>query len=209
MIINIILICVWTLYMLCEGGRESIFFHFSTFTTKPLKTNYHSLFLIQRTLVFGAFVLCIWLNTQSWILLLLIGFGLIPVNHINATQSGLQEDAVKCIYIDYAGDMWLALNKGISHVQINTPLTHWNKINGIRGTIESVARLQGSFYIATDKGVDKLNSATNLFNPTSITEPSWDLVPHNNILLAATKTAVYEISEKIEQKIFDAPGGVF
>ena len=80
MIINIILICVWTLYMLCEGGRESIFFHFSTFTTKPLKTNYHSLFLIQRTLVFGAFVLCIWLNTQSWILLLLIGFGLIFIS---------------------------------------------------------------------------------------------------------------------------------
>ncbi len=132
-----------------------------------------------------------------------------PVNHINTSQSGLQEDAVKCIYIDYAGNMWLALNKGISHVQINIPLTHWNKINGIRGTIESVAKLNGVFYIATDKGVDKLNTATNVFNSTSINEVSWDLIPYNNALLAATETAIYEINEKTEQKIFDATDGAF
>lgn len=132
-----------------------------------------------------------------------------PVNHINTNQSGLQEDAVKSIYIDYAGDMWLALNKGVSHVQINTPLTHWNKINGIRGTIESVAKLNGTFYIATDKGVDKLNKTTNMYSPSSINEVSWDLIPYNNILLAATETAIYEISEKTEQKIFDAPDRFF
>jgi len=132
-----------------------------------------------------------------------------PVNQINANQSGLQEDAVKCIYIDYAGDMWLALNKGLSHVQINTPLTHWNKINGIRGTIESVAIFKGAFYIATDKGIDKHDAVTNLFSPTSIAEPSWDLIHYNGMLLAATQNAIYEINEKTERKVFDAPDAAF
>jgi serine phosphatase RsbU (regulator of sigma subunit)/ligand-binding sensor domain-containing protein len=132
-----------------------------------------------------------------------------PVSHINTNQSGLQEDAVKCIYIDYAGDMWLALNKGVSHVQINTPITHWNKINGIRGTIESVAKLNGTFYIASDKGVDKLSNTTNMFSPTIIADPSWDLMPYNSILLAATSNSIYEITETTEKKIFDAEDGAF
>ena len=131
------------------------------------------------------------------------------VNRVNVNQSGLQEDAVKCIYIDYAGDMWLALNKGVSLVQINTPNTHWNKINGIRGTIESVVKLNGLFYIATDKGVDKFNPLTDMFSPTGITENSWDLINYQNVLLAAANTGVYEITEKTERKIFDFPDGVF
>ncbi len=127
-----------------------------------------------------------------------------PVSNVNSSQSGLQEDAVKCIYIDYAGNMWLALNKGISHVQINTPLKHWNKINGIRGTIESVTKYNGTFYIASDKGVDALNKQTNTFMPTGITENSWDLLPYKNSLFAATDLAVYEINANNEIKIFDA-----
>ncbi|HXU28270.1 MAG TPA: hypothetical protein VN698_13650, partial [Bacteroidia bacterium] len=132
-----------------------------------------------------------------------------PVNHINYSQSGLQEDAVKCIYLDYAGNIWLALNKGLSHVQINTPLKHWNKINGIRGTIESVAKLNHTIYIASDKGVDKLNTTTNIFEPTGITDASWDLMLDKNILLAATNTGIYEITPSSFQKIFDAPDGAY
>ena len=128
-----------------------------------------------------------------------------PVNRINYNQSGIQDDAVKYIYKDYAGNLWLALNKGLTHVQINTPLTHWNKINGIRGTIESVAKLNNTFYIASDKGIDKLNVITNLFSPTGITEESWDLMSYKDILLAGTKTAIYEINASSERKIFDVP----
>lgn|GEM_PF-1973302 len=133
-----------------------------------------------------------------------------PVSNINYNQSGLQEDAVKSIYIDYAGNMWLALNKGVSHVQINTPLKHWNKINGIRGTIESIAKFNGTFYIASDKEVDKLNLTTNLFVPTRITEESWDLLVYNkDIMLAGTKAGLYEIRSSSEQKIYDAPDGIY
>ena len=141
---------------------------------------------------------------------LLVDANFNPVSNINYKQSGLQEDAVKSIYIDYAGNMWLALNKGVSHVQINTPLKHWNKINGIRGTIEAIAKFNGTFYIASDKEIDKLNPVTNLFNSTSINEESWDLLIYNkDIMLAGTKTGLYEITATSEQKIYDAPDGIY
>jgi serine phosphatase RsbU (regulator of sigma subunit)/ligand-binding sensor domain-containing protein len=131
------------------------------------------------------------------------------VNRINYSQSGLQEDAVKYIYLDYAGNLWLALNKGLSHVQINTPLTYWNKINGIRGTIESIAKLDKTFYIASDKGIDKLNTVTNVFESTKIKDVSWDIIPYNNLLLAGTNTGIYEITPSSEEKIFDTQDGVY
>jgi len=130
-----------------------------------------------------------------------------PVNHINFSQSGLQEDAVKCIYLDYSGNIWLALNKGLSYVETNTPLKHWNKINGIRGTIESVAKLNGTIYIASDKGVNKLNTLTNIFEPIGITDVSWDLMPYKDLLLGVTNTGVYEITASSVKKIFDVPDG--
>ena len=141
--------------------------------------------------------------------ILLVDNTFTPVNHINYGRSGLQEDAVKYIYLDYAGNIWLALNKGLSHVQINTPLTYWNKINGIRGTIESVGKLDSVFYIASDKGIDKLNNKTNVFESTQIKDVCWDIMPYKNMLLAGTNTGIYEITAKSEKKIFDSPDGVY
>ena len=141
---------------------------------------------------------------------LLVDANFNPVSNISYGQGGLQEDAVKYIYIDYAGNMWLALNKGISQVQINIPLKHWNKTNGIRGTVEYVTKFNGTFYVASDKGVDKLNRVTNIFNSTSITEESLDLLIYNkDIMLAGTNKALYEITATSEKKIFDAPDEVY
>jgi len=140
---------------------------------------------------------------------LLVDNTFVPVNRINYSQSGLQEDAVKYIYLDYAGNIWLALNKGLSHVQTNTPLKHWNKINGIRGTIESVAKLNNTIYIASDKGVNKLNTVTNVFEPIGIKDVSWGLMPYKDLLLAATTTGIYEITATSVLKIFDVPDGAY
>ena len=124
-------------------------------------------------------------------------------------EKGLQDDAVKFIYRDYSGNMWLALNKGMSYAEINTPLTHWAKTNGIQGVIESVAKYKGLPYIATDKGVQKLNTKTNSFESTGITDEGWSLQNYGDVLLAGTTVALFEINEKGTSTIMEAPDGVF
>jgi len=129
-------------------------------------------------------------------------------NSINY-EKGLQDDAVKFIYKDYAGNIWLALNKGVSHAEINTPLTHWAKTNGIQGVIESVAKYKGIPYIATDKGVEKLNIISNSFETTGITDEGWDLQTYKDVLLVGTNVGLFEIDEKGHTLILDAPDGIF
>lgn len=130
------------------------------------------------------------------------------VNQVNIDK-GLQDDGVKFIYKDFAGNIWLALNKGVSYTEINTPLTHWSKSNGIRGVIESAAKYKGIPYIATDKGVEKLDLKTNTFEPIDITNEGWDLRKHNDVLLAGTNVGLYEINEKGSKMILESGDGVF
>lgn len=124
-------------------------------------------------------------------------------------EKGLQDDAVKFIYQDYSGNIWLALNKGLSYAEINTPLTHWAKTNGIQGVIESVKKYNGLPYLATDKGVEVLNPKTNSFEPTGITDEGWDLKNADRTLLVGTNIGLYEIAGNKPKFIFPSDDGVF
>lgn len=130
------------------------------------------------------------------------------VNQVNIAK-GLQDDAVKFIYKDYSGNIWLALNKGVSYTEINTPLTHWAKGNGIQGVIESAAKYKGMPYIATDKGIEKLDLNTNSFEPIDISNEGWDLQKFGDVLLAGTNVGLYEIREKVSRMLLESADGVF
>ena len=140
--------------------------------------------------------------------LILVNKSFQVINQVNIDK-GLQDDAVKFIYKDYAGNIWLALNKGVSYAEINTPLTHWSKANGIQGVIESVAKYDGVPYIATDKGVEKLNLKTNTFEPIDIQQEAWDLQQYRDVLLAGTNVGLYEITRKGSKMLFESGDGVF
>jgi serine phosphatase RsbU (regulator of sigma subunit)/ligand-binding sensor domain-containing protein len=137
------------------------------------------------------------------------------INSINY-EKGLQDDAVKFIFRDFSGNVWMALNKGISYVEINSPITFLGKSNRVTSTIEAISKFKNDLFIATDKGVEKLNIATNVFEPTGVTDQSWDLVHFENDLLVGTTGGLYKINnskiKKFEnindavKKIFFLPG---
>jgi serine phosphatase RsbU (regulator of sigma subunit)/ligand-binding sensor domain-containing protein len=116
------------------------------------------------------------------------------VNHISY-EKGLQDDAVKYIYKDYSGHIWLALNKGLSYVEINSPITFLGKSNGVSSTIESIGKLNNTIYIATDKGVQFFNKKTNVFEHTEINEESLCLNTVGKKMFAGTSTGIYLIDE--------------
>lgn len=113
-----------------------------------------------------------------------------PVKYINSDNE-LQDDGVNYIYNDNQGHIWLALAKGISLIEFNSPITKFTKADGIIGTIEACAFLNNISFLATDKGILKYNPSNSKFEATNITEAAWCLATVNGQLLAGTKTGLY------------------
>jgi serine phosphatase RsbU (regulator of sigma subunit)/ligand-binding sensor domain-containing protein len=128
------------------------------------------------------------------------------VNHINYEMNGLQDNCINFIYKDFSGNLWLALNNGLSYVEINTPITSWSKSNGIIGSIQSIAKYNNTLYLATDKGIEMLNAKTNTFQPTEIQEESWDVCNTGSDLLVGTTYGLYILNTKGSKKILSNNG---
>ncbi len=125
-----------------------------------------------------------------------------PVKYINA-ENELQDDGVNYIYNDNQGHIWLALAKGISLIEFNSPITKFTKADGITGTIEACAFLNNISFLATDKGILKFNSLNSKFEATNITEAAWCLSNVNGQLLAGTKTGLYILDNNTFKLIYE------
>lgn len=122
-------------------------------------------------------------------------------------NTGLQAGTVNYQYLDDQQNLWLALNNGISKIEINAPITYFNNKNGLSGTVQSIVRHNGMLYAASNLGVfylDNLNAKTYLQSDfkklEAFSEECWDLLALNDskkdALLVAANNGVFEIKNK-------------
>ncbi|MGZ4099286.1 MAG: SpoIIE family protein phosphatase [Bacteroidia bacterium] len=129
------------------------------------------------------------------------------VKYINSTND-LQDDGVNYIYNDTQGHIWLALAKGISFIEFNSPVTSFSKSDGIKGTIEACIFFNNTAYLATDKGLLKYNSSTLKFEATNITEAAWCLTIADNKLLAGTRSGLYVLENNQFSFLYETPSAL-
>lgn len=118
---------------------------------------------------------------------------------------GLQDDMVLFSYVDQQRNLWLGLNNGISRVEIPSPLTIFDKRNGLEGSVTSIRFYQNKLYVATSAGLYfldiKTNQPTNLQGNNApqftqiegIAPICWSLLPTEHSLLVASSDGIYEI----------------
>lgn len=154
-------------------------------------------FLLQNQLYHGAM-----LENDAYALATIRG-GVIIIGKDGKTkailnkQTDLQDDFVFFVCPDNQSGLWVALNTGISRVEINSPISLWGESSGLKGEIESIIRHKNILYIATSRGVYYLTGGK--FQPVSgIESQSWDLIQFDTgldkKLLVATSSGVYEIN---------------
>ncbi len=107
------------------------------------------------------------------------------------SNNGLQDDAVKNIFKDSNDNLWLSLNFGIDFYENNTPITFWQKNEGIKGVVENVIIYKGNTFVATDKGLLKLNENTSKFESTEIETGCYSLAASKDILYIASTDGLY------------------
>jgi len=78
---------------------------------------------------------------------------------------GLQDESIYNSFVDSRGALWLALDNGISRVEISSPLTKFTLQSGIGTGVLTMRRFDGNIYLGTTNGLLKYDSAKKFFNP--------------------------------------------
>lgn len=92
--------------------------------------------------------------------LLITDASLLPKLILN-TASGLQNNTVLNLFEDARNNLWLALDNGVDHVALSTPLSYINDGFGVNGTGYAARDFDGHLYLGTNQGLYAVNWPPN------------------------------------------------
>ncbi|MGD9977297.1 MAG: ATP-binding protein [Bacteroidales bacterium] len=128
------------------------------------------------------------------------------------------------LYLQGGYNLWLALDNGISLVEVLSPFRYWNEALGINGIITDVAKLNGYLYVSTGTGIFYTTTSDNSFSLNQFSrvagrfEQAWEYLyfqppryssehyqqhpaersaykaMQNTILLVAARTGIFRLS---------------
>jgi ligand-binding sensor domain-containing protein len=127
---------------------------------------------------------------------------------------GLQDETVILSYLSNKNTsplLWLGLNKGISKVEVNSPIHKFGEESGIEGAINDLTIFNNALIVATNYGVYYATNSENncvTFNQIPGLETlTWSLLNINinnqELLLAGTTGGLYAIDKKFQAKNVD------
>jgi serine phosphatase RsbU (regulator of sigma subunit) len=108
-------------------------------------------------------------------------------------ENGLQSNIVNRQYFDKHKNLWVALSDGISKIEINSPVTHLGTKEGIRGTIESIIRVNGELYFGGNLGLYNWSPSIEKVSQV-LKDEVWHL---NAFKLLDKETLIVSLSDSI------------
>jgi signal transduction histidine kinase/DNA-binding response OmpR family regulator len=108
-------------------------------------------------------------------------------------SSGLPDDNVKYVFEDPQGNLWLALNNGISRVEYGSPLSSYDRRADLPGLVLSVIRHRRQLYVGTTSGLYVLTSAGRFRPVVGMSGNCWGLLDIGPAVLAATSDGIFQI----------------
>jgi serine phosphatase RsbU (regulator of sigma subunit) len=129
------------------------------------------------------------LNSESFGTIVLNESGTI-LHYIN-NAIGLQDDNVVAQLEDRSGNLWLALNKGLSKADITSPLQSYTNL---QGSIYNAVRYKNTVYLATSNGLFLKQDTNADFSPDPDFPYSfiiWHLFVDGKRMLMATNSGLY------------------
>jgi len=123
------------------------------------------------------------------------------INFINKAI-GLQDDNVIAQYEDKTGNLWLALNHGLSKVYLNSSL---QSFTSMEGNVTDAIKFNNKIYAGTFTGlfIKSDEDADFSQDPSFATEIVHQFAINNNKLFVVTSRGLYEHDGKSYKKILD------
>lgn len=128
------------------------------------------------------------------------------VTKIIDTKSGILDDGV--LYSYYSdGKLWLALQNGISVIDLPSPVGFFNSSSGIKGAVSEINIVNNNLLAATTAGVFKLNLINNLDSPNQFVQlpdanqEAWEFTKFNNQIFVVFTDGIYTVKENKVEKL--------
>lgn len=118
-------------------------------------------------------------------------------------NSGLLDNAVYGLLTDRRGQLWAALDNGISLIQYNLPLTFYNEQNGLNGNILCLQYYQNHLYAGTSQYLFYQNETGDFEIVQGSAGQNFDLFESKGILLSARNPGMLTIKGR---KAYLIPG---
>lgn len=96
------------------------------------------------------------------------------LEHYN-TESGLANNTVLSLYQDRSENIWIGLDNGISYLEINSPFSLINQMNGLEGTGYAALLHNDSYYFGTNLGLYRTNGKGSFELMESTKGQVWSL----------------------------------
>jgi diguanylate cyclase (GGDEF)-like protein len=122
------------------------------------------------------------------------------VDEVIDATTGLPDSDINHGFLDADGALWLALDNGLSRVDVSSPLTLIDSRGGLRGSVESMLRYKGTLYAGTTSGVYRISGdpeakIAQQIGAAQRMTAGWSLVAIGDEILCGTNDAVYVIRE--------------
>ena len=109
--------------------------------------------------------------------------------NINRNNS-LKNNTVLSITLDNENDLWLGLDNGISHVEINSPVSLFTDNSGALGSVYSLATMSNGYLVVTNHGIFTYSNNTLKGVPNSQGQV-WDIYKHDNKFIVGHNDGTY------------------
>jgi ligand-binding sensor domain-containing protein len=115
--------------------------------------------------------------------------------------AGLQDDNVKFLFQDNGGNLWLALDRGVSRIEWSSPFSTFDHRSNLKGQVFTVARHRGRLYAGSSSGLAVMETPPPHHLPqfrtvNGVTGNCWNLLDTGDALLAATHQGVFQVREE-------------
>ncbi len=114
---------------------------------------------------------------------------------------GLQNELVFDTFIDKDHNLWAGLNQGIAYIEIESPLTVFDKSGGIDQTVNGIKRYRGGLYAVTSSGLYLLPKHRTIIDVDFGFEliargELFNLMNLNDHLLVKLRNTIYQVDDK-------------
>jgi len=119
------------------------------------------------------------------------------LRHLISEQYGLESNAVYSLHHDSSHRLWATLSNGFANIDLESPITRFNKAYGIQGTPTAIIKHQQGIYVGGSQGIyanipgDNGNQFTHLEGMNSTV---WEFGKANERLFTFTSGGMFEIT---------------